>query len=76
VTYIHIFKDTESNDQNEEEQKPTFLKNIDKFKDSRPVKMAKGISSIAGEHLGKFSKNFESTLKAESEKQVNGKNQE
>ncbi|CAI6366837.1 unnamed protein product [Macrosiphum euphorbiae] len=61
----------ESNDQDGEEQKPTFLKTIDKVKDSRPVKIAKEISSAAGEHLGKFGKDFASALKVEEEKQKN-----
>jgi len=78
VIHIDIFKDTQSNDLDGEEQKPTFLKTIDKVKDSRPVKLAKELSTVAAEHLGKFGKDFESELKAEEKKQktVDGKNQE
>jgi len=78
VIHINIFKDTESNDQDGKEQRSTFLNTIDKVKDSRPLNIVKQISSVAGEHLGKFSKDFESTLIAEEEKQknVDGKNQE
>jgi len=78
VIHNYIFKGKESNNQDGEEQKPTFLKTIDKVKDSGPVKIVKEISSVAGEHLGKFGKDFASALKAEEEKQknVDGKNQE
>ncbi|XP_029346879.1 uncharacterized protein LOC100159932 isoform X1 [Acyrthosiphon pisum] len=63
--------DAESSDQDGEDQKPTLFKNIDKIKDSKPVQVAKEITSIAKEHLDTFSKDFESTLKAEEEKQKN-----
>jgi len=76
VILIHIFKDTESNDQDGEEQKPTFLKTIDNILDSKPVVITKNLSKIAKERLSAFSKDFKSTLRDESAKQVNGKNQE
>jgi len=75
VISIHIFKGTESNSQNGEEHTATFLKNIESFKNSKPVQIVKGVSGVVEEHLSNFSKDFESKLNAESKKQVNGKNQ-
>jgi len=71
---IHIVKGTESNGQDKEYKAP-FLKNIEKIKNSSPVKIAKGLSGIVEEHLSNFSKDFESKLNAEAKKQVNGKKQ-
>lgn len=76
IIHIYIFKETKSkNHDGDEEQKPPLMKTISKFKDSRPIKLIKQLSSMAEEHLDTFSKNFESNLKAETEKQINGKNQ-
>jgi len=69
VIHIHIFKGTDSNSQVNEEYKAPFLKNIEKIKNSMPVRTAK-------KHFNNFSKDFESKLNTESKKQVNGKNQE
>lgn len=69
-----MFKVTNSNSKDGEEDKPILLKNFDRLASSRAAKMARQLSNMAKDKASKFSKEFKNILIEDSKNQVNGKN--
>lgn len=76
VIPLYMFKNTDSNDNDGEEVKPTILKNVDRLTSSRAGKIARQLTNMAKDKASKLSKEFKNSLIEDSKNQVNGKNLE